>query len=819
MRRRVVKAFVGMAVLSALSAAPAYGRTAYVIQQREGRSVSLLTLAPSGLRYEALAPARRGGRAKPVLGLIIRYPTRTLLLLDPEKRRYESLPLAGAISSYEAELQAVRGAQPSEQLPARPGTNPPTGQAPLTPPRARLRRLHLTTRIGPVRARAYLLRQGSVRERLWYAPALPRPPARIRALLLRALSPSKTAPFAGALRGQAGAVPLRIDVPRGRGWRTVLRTVRIQRRAVRAGALDPPRGFKKRTLLPHARRKPARAADVPGAPIRCGIAITDPINCTIGWLAPVSGHPDIWAFYWGSRFNDRKDFVGSVNRALNDFVGNEFAHPSSKGFWGPLGQYGVHQGRFLGYDIVDDDPRDSVGSWNFFAVESFVFTHRFGSDAPNYWWRYIGHDPIFAIFVDEDEVDHSAWGGYHFFTPTEGILFDFLVHPNIPWFIVKVPPLSSLPTNRDDPTYVAAVDKTTDRASHEFVEAATDPYPFLSWADPLKQPIWEQGEIADICQQGTTTPWGKRARTVKRGTAFSTFWSNDDQACVPDSRPSAVITYPSGSSSYTYGWKSQVTFIVQTDDTLDGGPVSDNNIHWNSDRDGFGIGKGYIFTTSNLSPGVHHISAFVENSKGGSRVAGPLTIDIVVSPPNVRIDQPANGTSFGYDQMINFRGSAFDPQDGDVGVSATWLVDGTPVGTGASFFQYRIPTQGTHAVTLSATNSAGASSSASITLNIGPATGKPTVLITSPPSGSSYGRDDLITFSASASTQDAATISDSGYGWTDDQDGPLGTGQTIQHKLTDYFCGIKEHHVTVTVTDSFGRSATDTITVNVGSIC
>jgi Bacterial Ig domain len=196
-----------------------------------------------------------------------------------------------------------------------------------------------------------------------------------------------------------------------------------------------------------------------------------------------------------------------------------------------------------------------------------------------------------------------------------------------------------------------------------------------------------------------------------------------------------------------------------------------------------------------------------------------VTVNIVVSPPNVRIDQPANGASFGYDQTINFRGSAFDPQDGDVAASATWLVDGTPVGTGASLFQYRIPTQGTHTVTLSATNSAGASSSASITLNIGPATGKPTVQITSPPSGSSYSRDDLITFSASASTQDAATISDSGYSWTDDQDGPLGTGQTIQHKLTDYFCGIKEHHVTVTVTDSFGRSATDTITVNVGSIC
>jgi hypothetical protein len=816
---RLVKALAGVAVLFAFAAAPAHGRSAYVIKQREGRSVSVLTLAPSGLRFDALAPARRGGRAKPFLGMIIRYRTSSLLLLDPEKRRYQALPLASAISSYEAELRAVRGGQPSERLPVRPGARPRSGQAPLSRPRARLKRLPLTARIGPVRVRAYLLRQGKVHERLWYAAELPRPPARIRALLRRALSPSKAAPFARALRGQAGRVPLRIDVPRGRRWRTVLRTVRIERRALGAHALDPPRGFKKRDLLPAARRAPAQAADVPGGPIRCGIAITDPINCTIGWLAPVSGHPDIWAFYWGSRFDDRKDFVGSVNRALHDFVGDEFAHPLAKGFWGPLGQYGVHQGRLLGYDIVDDNPPDSVGSWNFFAVEAFVFTHRFGSDAPNYWWRYIGHDPIFAIFVDQDEVDSSGWGGYHFFTPTEGVLFDFLVHPNIPWFIVKVPSLASLPTSRDSPAYRAAVDKTTDRASHEFVEAATDPYPFLSWADPLKQPIWEEGEIADICQQGNTNPWGKRARVVKYGTAFSSYWSNDDDACVPDSRPSAVLAYPSGSPSYTYGWKSQVTFIVHTDDVYDGGPVADSNIRWNSDRDGFDIGRGYIFTTSKLSPGLHHISAFVSNSQGGSRLAGPVTVNIEVHPPNVRIDQPADGASFGYDQTINFRGSAFDPQDGDLATSATWSVDGTPVGTGASFFQYRIPTQGTHTVTLSATNSAGASSSTSITLNIGPATGKPTVQITSPPSGYNAGTGELITFSASASTQGGATIADSGYSWTDDRDGPLGSGQTIQRVLTGGPCYIADHHVTVTVTDSFGRTATDTITVNVGSVC
>jgi hypothetical protein len=41
----------------------------------------------------------------------------------------------------------------------------------------------------------------------------------------------------------------------------------------------------------------------------------------------------------------------------------------------------------------------------------------------------------------------------------------------------------------------------------------------------------------------------------------------------------------------------------------------------------------------------------------------------------------------------------------------------------------------------------------------------------------------------------------------------LGTGQTIHHYLSP-----GGHHITVTVTDSLGRSATDTIYVTVGGI-
>ena len=321
-----------------------------------------------------------------------------------------------------------------------------------------------------------------------------------------------------------------------------------------------------------------------------------------------------------------------------------------------------------------------------------------------------------------------------------------------------------------------------------------------------------------ICAEGNHSPWARAVRVVQYGTAFAPYWSNSAEACVPDAQPDAQIVYPADGGSYS--WKAEVPFLVKTNDLFDNGPVADSGIHWFDD--GTEIAAGYhhsTFALSTLSPGTHHISVLVEDSQGGVRYAGPVTISIVVRPPEVKIEQPVNGETIGSDETRTYRGSAFDWQEGDLSASATWSVDGTPVGTGASLFRYRIPTEGTHTVTLSATNGAGASGSASVTVNVGPPTGKPSVQITEPASGSNFAGGEPITFSAEADAQGGATIPESGYSWSDDVDGALGTGRTITRTLSGSQCEIIIHHVTVTATDSFSRSASDTITVNVGSIC
>lgn len=833
---------VVLAVAGALggqaSAAPAASAAAasqaYVLTQHSAGSVSQLVLAPTGLRFSFSAAVRAGGRSRarkmtPFVGIIIRYSGERLTLLDPIHRTYQMLALVSAIHSYDAELRVLAKAQPSEDLPPAPGTaKTATEQEKLKPPAARLTPLRQYERIGPVRSRAYLLRQGTLQERIWYAAALPGPPTNVRGLLVQALGSSGSGPLGRVLRAHASQIPLRIDERTGRKWVSVLRTTSIVRRRLTAGTLSRPRGYRSTGLLEQAQAVPAgteHPADVPGAPVRCGLLlVTGALGCTslgaelTGLAGPISEHPAIWAYYWGDAFKDHLDYVSALNHGLENMVGDQFADPSSPNFWEPLAQYGVHQGSFLGDTVVNDNPAPSVGDWNIFDVEWFVLSHRWGSDAPHYWWRWSSQDPIFAIFIDGSQVENGSWDGYHAFAPTEGILFSFLVHPAMPFFIIKTPALSSVGHDTESPTFEHAVDVATERASHEFVEAATDPYPFTSWADPLKEPIWDNGEIADICQVGSSAPWGKNTRLAPFGTAVEPYWSNNDQGCVPKAQPDVTIVQPQDGG--TYPWHSQVPFVVTTNDLFDNGPVANSGITWNDDVAGAGFGHGSAFGDSTLTPGDHHISVTAVDSQDGERTAGPITIHVVVEPPHVEIDHPADGTTFGNDQTISFHGQAIDPEQGDIGSSATWSLDGTSIGTGASLLQYKITTPGTHTVTLSATNGGGGTASASITVHIVTGTGAPSVSITSPPDDTNVAAGTPITFTATATTASGATIPDADISWTDDLDGPLGTGHTITKTLTGSSCQIYVHQVTVTATDTGnGQSATDEVTVNDGGIC
>ena len=87
--------------------------------------------------------------------------------------------------------------------------------------------------------------------------------------------------------------------------------------------------------------------------------------------------------------------------------------------------------------------------------------------------------------------------------------------------------------------------------------------------------------------------------------------------------------------------------------------------------------------------------------------------------PTATIAAPANASSFTQGQMINFQGSGTDSEDGSLsGPSLVWSssLDGQ-IGTGTSFTRSDLSV-GTHTITLTATDSKGASGMATITITV-----------------------------------------------------------------------------------------------------
>jgi hypothetical protein len=126
------------------------------------------------------------------------------------------------------------------------------------------------------------------------------------------------------------------------------------------------------------------------------------------------------------------------------------------------------------------------------------------------------------------------------------------------------------------------------------------------------------------------------------------------------------------------------------------------------------------------------ISIFTDNRNEGGGTAD--SIDVYASgitigggpgntPPTVTITAPASGTSVAQGTSVTFSGTATDPEDGTISGSLTWSssINGN-IGSGASFSTSTL-SAGTHTITASVTDSAGAPGSAAITLTV---TGGPT---------------------------------------------------------------------------------------------
>ncbi|MFW6163548.1 MAG: Ig-like domain-containing protein, partial [Planctomycetota bacterium] len=92
-----------------------------------------------------------------------------------------------------------------------------------------------------------------------------------------------------------------------------------------------------------------------------------------------------------------------------------------------------------------------------------------------------------------------------------------------------------------------------------------------------------------------------------------------------------------------------------------------------------------------------------------------------------------------------------------------------------------------------------------------PSNDPPTVSITDPADGSIFDSGASISFAGTASDTEDGDLTAS-LAWTSDKDGQIGTGGSFSTTLSD-----GTHTITASVTDSGGKTASDSITITVGT--
>lgn len=281
---------------------------------------------------------------------------------------------------------------------------------------------------------------------------------------------------------------------------------------------------------------------------------------------------------------------------------------------------------------------------------------------------------------------------------------------------------------------------------------------------------------------------------------------------APNTPPIAMIILPTDGSQYDAGIAVDFagTGFDAQDVALTGG-----SLVWTYENGSLGTGNS--FSVSNLPAGEHVITLTATDS-GGMIDTASVTITIVSddAPPVAAILLPLGGTEFPLGATVTFTGTGIDAEDGNLTEdSLVWTSshEDDEIGRGVTFDRDDL-TPGEHIITLTVTDSADQTDTATVTITVSDEPSQNTVpvaVIILPLDNASRAAGTTINFYGGAVDAEDITIPDNKMIWTSDKDGQIGEGPNIS--ASDL--SVNVHTITFTATDSEGLSGSDSITLTI----
>ena len=275
--------------------------------------------------------------------------------------------------------------------------------------------------------------------------------------------------------------------------------------------------------------------------------------------------------------------------------------------------------------------------------------------------------------------------------------------------------------------------------------------------------------------------------------------------------PTVDLIYPLNSSNFNQG--DVVHFLASATDPEEG-ILQGNSVRWYIDNNY--ITSGVEFYYSGLSNGTHAIIVYAFDSQGlNDSDTATITVGNATaannSVPNVSITSPANGTTFLNGTSITFEGYAVDAEDG-TNLALRWFDNEILIGTSRLFSLSNLSV-GTHTITFNATDSQGATGTASILIHINVSNltnNNPSINILTPPNNSIFLNGSYLMLSAQAVDPEDGVLTGNSIRWYNNGTNFANGTNYLTNDLT-----VGVHQITATATDSNGASASASIVVTI----